>query len=153
MSKLLLSFGLIISAGIIGISALVLSGSNSSNTATPESTAVPSIASNASSSPVAGSYIDYADDVIASTKATKLLFFHAAWCTQCQQLEKSITSVGVPDGVAIIKVNYDIQNDLRKKYGVTLQTTVVRIDNQGNLVKKFVAYDDPSIATVQRELL
>lgn len=100
-----------------------------------------------------GHYVDYSSNIIASTSGTKLLFFHAPWCPQCRALEADINKQGAPNGVTIIKVDYDSNQDLRKKYGVTLQTTVVRVDDQGELVSKFVAYDDPSLASVVENLL
>lgn len=101
----------------------------------------------------AGAYVDYSNGVIASTSGTKLLFFHAPWCPQCRALEEDIKQKGVPAGVTIIKVDYDSNQGLRQKYGVTLQTTVVKVDNDGKLVEKFVAYNDPSLSAVSARLL
>lgn len=100
-----------------------------------------------------GAYVDYSDNVIANTAGTKLLFFHAAWCPQCVDLETDIKKNGVPAGVTIIKVDYDTNQGLRQKYGVTLQTTVVKINDSGQLVKKFVAYDEPTLNAVVKNLL
>lgn len=111
----------------------------------------PDVPAAASASP--GAYVDYTTSVIASTKGTKVLFFHAPWCPQCRALEQSITSSGVPDGVTIIKVDYDSNQALRQKYKVTLQTTLVKIDDSGAEQKKVVAYEDPSIEFLKRNLL
>lgn len=100
-----------------------------------------------------GTYIDYEEGVVASTPGTKLLFFHAQWCPQCRALEDDIQKNGVPSGVTIIKVDYDSNQQLRQKYGVTLQTTVVKVTDTGELVKKFVAYDNPSLDSVAKNLL
>lgn len=100
----------------------------------------------------AGSYIDYSQSAIADTAGTKLLFFYAPWCPQCRALESDIKTSGVPKGVTVIKVDYDTNQQLRQKYGVTIQTTVVRIDDSGNLTKKYVAYDEPSIDSVIKNL-
>lgn len=100
-----------------------------------------------------GAYVDYHDGIIGSTAGTKLLFFHAPWCPQCRDLEADIKAKGVPAGVTIIKVDYDTSRQLRQKYGVTLQTTVVRVNDQGDLVSKFVAYGDPSLNAVVKNLL
>lgn len=100
-----------------------------------------------------GTYVDYSNNVIASTSGTKLLFFHASWCPQCRSLETDIKQQGVPSGTTIIKVDYDTNQSLRQKYGVTLQTTLVRVDDNGNLVKKYIAYDDPTLASVKQNLL
>lgn len=109
----------------------------------------------ATSDPVTsvGKYIDYSDSVIAETAGRKILFFHAPWCPQCRKLEQSITSGVIPANVTIIKVDYDSKQSLRQQYGVTLQTTVVLVDDQGGLVKKFNAYDEPSLDRVVQELL
>lgn len=100
-----------------------------------------------------GAYVEYSQSAITDSTGIKLLFFHAEWCPQCRDLESDIKNKGVPSGVTIIKVDYDTNQTLRQKYGVTLQTTVVRVDDQGNLVSKFVAYDDPSISAIKENLL
>lgn len=100
-----------------------------------------------------GTYTPYDPDKVASVEGTKLLFFHAPWCPQCRALEASINENGAPEGVTIFKVDYDSNQALRQKYGVTIQTTVVKIDDDGNKVDSMVAYDDPSIQAVERELL
>lgn len=92
-----------------------------------------------------GAYVDYYDGVIAETAGEKVLFFHAPWCTQCQQLEQSILSEGVPDGTTIIKVDFDSETELRQQYGVTLQTTVVHVDDDGDALGSTVLYDEPSL--------
>jgi thiol-disulfide isomerase/thioredoxin len=100
-----------------------------------------------------GEYVDYKDGIIGEASGTTLLFFHAPWCPQCRALESDIKTKGVPEGVTIIKVDYDSSQKLRQEYGVTIQTTVVRVDKDGKLVEKFVAYDEPSMAAVAEELL
>lgn len=100
-----------------------------------------------------GKYVDYTANVIAQTQGTKLLFFHAPWCPQCRDLESDIKNNNVPDGVTIIKVDYDTNQALRQKYGVTIQTTVVRVSDSGELQEKYVAYDEPTLAAVVKNLL
>lgn len=100
-----------------------------------------------------GAYVDYSSDAVANTDGTKLLFFHAPWCPQCQMVDADIKEVGVPEGVTVFKVDYDSNQELRKKYGVTLQTTFVKIDDDGNLIDKFVAYNEPTFASVKENLL
>lgn len=101
----------------------------------------------------AGSYVEYAPELIAQTPGTKILFFHAEWCPQCRQLDSDLESTGVPAGVTVMKVDYDSSQELRKKYGVTQQTTLVRVDDNGDLVEKFVAYADPSVDSLKANLL
>lgn len=87
-----------------------------------------------------GSYVDYSPTAIAEAKGTTLLFFHASWCPSCRQIDSEITSNGLPDDVTIIKVDYDSHQDLRQKYGVTIQTTFVKVDSSGTELAKFVPY-------------
>lgn len=100
-----------------------------------------------------GEYKDYSADLVKATPGTKLLFFHAPWCPQCRELEATINENGVPAGVTVFKIDYDTNQALRQQYGVTLQTTFVKIDDSGNKVKSYVAYEEPQFASVERELL
>jgi thiol-disulfide isomerase/thioredoxin len=100
-----------------------------------------------------GSYIDYSDTAIADAEGRVLLFFHAPWCPQCRAIESDIEATGVPAGVTVIKVDFDTHQDLRQKYGVTLQTTFVEVDASGDAVQSYVAYDDPRFAAVVDAML
>ncbi|MDQ5886415.1 MAG: hypothetical protein QG628_812, partial [Patescibacteria group bacterium] len=112
------------------------------------------VASQQPSSSDPGVYVNYSEAELAKqSDKTRLLFFHAPWCPQCQSLDQDIIANGIPQGTAIIKVDYDSNQDLRKKYGVTIQTTVVRIDDKGSLVQKYVAYDEPNVASIVDNLL
>lgn len=101
----------------------------------------------------AGTYIDYSENAIANASGTKILFFHAPWCPQCKALEASIKAGPIPPGTTIIKVDYDSSQALRQKYGVTTQTTLVLVDDNGGLVKKYVAYSTPSLGALISNLL
>ncbi|MDJ0324823.1 thioredoxin family protein [Cryobacterium sp. PH31-AA6] len=93
----------------------------------------------------AGAYVEYSDGIIAKTAGTKVLFFHASWCPNCRALEKDIIAGPIPAGLTIIKVDFDNSTDLRQKYGVTLQTTVVYVDDDGAELGKKVLSEDPSL--------
>ncbi|WP_404430359.1 thioredoxin family protein [Microbacterium lacus] len=92
-----------------------------------------------------GAYVDYSDAALAAAEGARVLFFHAPWCPQCRALEEDIEANGVPDGVTILKVDYDSQQDLRQRYDVRLQTTLVALDDAGDGAGLFVAYDDPTL--------
>lgn len=100
-----------------------------------------------------GVYRQYDSQVLANTDGTRILFFHASWCPQCRALESSIQAGTIPAGVTIFKVDYDSHQELRQRYGVTLQTTLVLLDDQENAVKKYVAYDQPTLEAVIKGLL
>jgi thiol-disulfide isomerase/thioredoxin len=103
---------------------------------------------------VAGTYVDYEEGVIQKSDGERVLFFHAPWCPQCRSIEKGIKEDGVPDGLTVIKVDYDSNQELREQYGVTIQTTFVKVDEDGKAIgKPFVAYDDPTFDSVKRNFL
>ncbi len=108
---------------------------------------------NSSNASQPGQYVDYSPELVASTPGDKLLFFHADWCSQCVSLEGDIEASGVPDGVTIFKVDYDSNQDLRQEYGVTIQTTVVKVDDNGDKIDSYIAYEEPTFENVSAALL
>lgn len=124
-------------------------GTPSATPETPTPTAeAEAEASDAPAAPVDGAYLDYTDGAIEATAGPKVLFFHASWCPQCRTLDEELRAAGAPDGLTVFKVDYDSRTDLRQKYGVTLQTTVVFVDDRGEPISSTVLYDDPSIASL-----
>lgn len=99
-----------------------------------------------------GKYEDYNEESFAQAEGRRILFFYAPWCPQCRALDASIQEGTVPRGVAIFKTDYDSHQELRQKYGVTIQTTLVEVDENGNEVKKYVAYDDPTFEVVKESM-
>lgn len=92
-----------------------------------------------------GEYLDYYDGAIAETPGLKVLFFHASWCPKCRALDADIEANQIPDGMTIFKVDFDTATALRQQYGVTLQTTIVYVDDDGDLLTKGVLYDDTTL--------
>ncbi len=87
-----------------------------------------------------GSYEAYSPEKIAmAEKGDVVIFFHASWCPSCRALNGDIESnmSTIPAGVTILKADYDKETDLKKKYGVTSQHTLVQVDKDGNLIKKW----------------
>lgn len=95
-----------------------------------------------------GAYVNYYDGAIAATPGTKALFFHASWCPKCRDLEEDILANTIPDGFTVFKVDYDSATELRQRYGVTVQTTIVYVDDDGNALAKGVLYDDTTLAAL-----
>ncbi len=89
---------------------------------------------------VAGSYEAYSATKIAKAEnGDVVLFFHASWCPSCRGLNSSIEAnlKSIPEGVTILKTDYDKETELKKKYGVTYQHTLVQVDKDGNMIKKW----------------
>jgi thiol-disulfide isomerase/thioredoxin len=87
-----------------------------------------------------GSYGVYNQEKLAMANDGKVvLFFKASWCPSCRALDADIkANLGsIPAGVAILEVDYDSSADLKKKYGVTMQHTLVQVDANGELIKKW----------------
>jgi thiol-disulfide isomerase/thioredoxin len=70
-----------------------------------------------------------------------VLFFNASWCPSCQALHKELLGYSLPAGVAVFSVDYDKFPELKKKYGVTYQHTLVQVDANSGLIKKWSGGD------------
>lgn len=87
-----------------------------------------------------GSYEAYAPEKLARAETGDVvLFFHASWCPSCRGLNSNIEAnmSAIPEGLSILKVDYDKETELKKKYGITYQHTLVQVDKDGNLIKKW----------------
>lgn len=85
-----------------------------------------------------GEFIKYAEGTLAYAETGDvILFFHADWCSSCRGLESDINAnlSAIPDGLSIQKIDYDTATDLKKKYGVVRQHTLVQVDESGNAIK------------------
>lgn len=137
-------------AGPSAPAATTTSESPPATTPAPTTSAPPDDAPASASPPVPvpGAYVDYTDGAIEATAGAKALFFHASWCPQCRALDEDLRAAGVPDGLTVFRVDYDNRTDLRQRYGVTIQTTIVFVDDSGAAISSVVLYDDPSVASL-----
>lgn len=93
-----------------------------------------------------GEYGDYSTSRVSSEQAEGnkvVLFFHAQWCPFCRTADAAFKANvdKIPSGVTVLKIDYDSNTELRTKYGITAQHTFVQIDNNGDLVTKWVGGD------------
>jgi thiol-disulfide isomerase/thioredoxin len=101
----------------------------------------------------AGSYETYAPEKLSKAiNGDVVLFFRASWCPTCIGVDKDIRAnlSSIPANLTILDVNYDNSNELKKKYGVTYQHTFVRVDKDGNMIKKWSG--SPTLADIVVEL-
>jgi thiol-disulfide isomerase/thioredoxin len=92
-----------------------------------------------------GSYEVYDASKLAMADHGKVvLFFRATWCPTCKALDADIKAhlSDIPSGVTILDVDYDKYNDLKQKYGVTMQHTMVQVDSKGNMLNKWSGSPD-----------
>lgn len=100
-----------------------------------------------------GSYEVYDAAKLAKAQEGKVvLFFRATWCPSCKALDADIRShmKDIPENVTILDVDYDKYTDLKKKYGITMQHTLVQVDAQGNQLQKWSA--SPTLADMMGHL-
>lgn len=112
---------------------------NTNATTNPNASVSNTNASTSSAGPA--KYTTYSSAALASAQAVPngdtVLYFHADWCPICRVLDPDITAklTTLPAGLTILKVNYDQESALKKKYGVTYQHTFVQVDTSGNKLK------------------
>lgn len=88
-----------------------------------------------------GRYKEYASaDIGAEGYDATILFFHAPWCPECRGFDQAINKGDVPAGIQILKIDYDSSQELKKKYGVTIQSTFVRVDADGDKQRLWTGY-------------
>ncbi len=86
-----------------------------------------------------GSYTPYSADLVKNAEnGNVVLFFNASWCPTCQSTVKNINSnlEAIPSNLTLLSTDYDKETTLKQKYGVTTQHTFVKVDKDGNLIKK-----------------
>lgn len=151
--KLIVRTGAALAAAALGLAACSMSmpqdsassptqGSTSATTGTTESSGNGDAKDAAASGPsmIPGQYIPYSDYVNNPedfADSHVVLYFSAAWCSTCQGLNNSLQADGVPDGLTVVKVDYDSSQNLKQQYGVTLQHTLVQVDPSGEALTKF----------------
>lgn len=88
---------------------------------------------------VSGKYAPYSSDLLANAKdGNVVIFFNATWCPTCRSTVKNINENlnNIPSDLTILSADYDKETSLRRKYGVTTQHTFVKVDANGDLIKK-----------------
>lgn len=88
----------------------------------------------------AGTYEPYSEEKLALAEDGKVvLYFSASWCPTCRALDADIVGnlSQIPEDVHILKIDYDSAVELRQKYGVTTQHTLVEVDAEGNQLSKW----------------
>lgn len=85
-------------------------------------------------------YQEYSSESFAAAGGTRrVLFFHAAWCPTCKVAHADFVDAQsrIPEDVVVFKTDYDTEDELKKKYGVTYQHTFVEVDAQGKQLQKW----------------
>ena len=83
-----------------------------------------------------GQYVDFSEQALADASgSSRVVFFHAQWCSTCKFFENDIKSAGVPADITILEADYDTETALKDKYGVSVQSTFVLLNDAGEVVR------------------
>ncbi len=76
----------------------------------------------------------------AQLKGKVVLYFWAPWCSTCTSLDDDLLKQKqiVPEGVTILRIDYDHATALKQKYHIVTQHTFVQIDQQGQPISTWV---------------
>ena len=85
-----------------------------------------------------GSYEDFESSKLAKAEnGDVVLFFHAKWCPACRSADKNLKEANIPEGVHVLKLDYDAETSLKRKYGVTTQHTFIHVNANGEIISKW----------------
>lgn len=91
-------------------------------------------------------YLDYSDEAFAAAADTnRVLFFHANWCPYCRTFDNYISGQNIPDDITLLKIDYDSSPDLKQKYGVYVQATLVAVDSNGDVLDSWHTTETPTL--------
>lgn len=140
MSKFkLIAIIIILVTGVVTVTIVQRSASEVDNYATSNSRS--SSAARVQVGANSGPYVELMGEGLPEISTDKaVLFFHAIWCPTCAQLHSDIMREYnlIPNNTTVIKVDFDKYTDLRRKYGVNFQHTLVQIDPEtGELLTKW----------------
>lgn len=131
----------------------------SSSNAASDSTSSQPTTNSAPDTPVsneaakAGRYTTYSKNELSAGYDTNVIFFYAPWCPECRAFKQAIQSGTIPPGVQFLEADFDSSTDLKKQYGVTLQSTFVKVSASGSQQSKWVGYGkEKSTQTVLNNL-
>lgn len=95
-------------------------------------------------------YVDYSRGFLDNLEEEEqaILFFKANWCTTCNGLDEDIEEnlSQIPDDYYIVKVDFDNDLDLVGRYEAFVQHTLVLVNSDGQMVRKWVG--SPTLESV-----
>lgn len=140
---------LIIGVTILVVGGLVFLGKDSVQQTTQN-------ASNESTSAVtniAPHYVWYSPETLANAQngGRVVLYFWASWCPTCKVLDTELKDRGneLPADLTVLKINYDTEKELKKKYQVASQHTLIQVDRNGEVINKWLG---GNIDVIKQEL-
>lgn len=98
--------------------------------------AIPVSAEEAATTPAASQVLTFESEAQLAdlaAKGTTVVFFYAAWCPNCRATVTELNARWdeVRPGLTLVIADYDKEQALKAKYGVTYQDTFVLLDASG----------------------
>lgn len=102
-------------------------------------TTAPAMAEDAATTAASASVIAFENEAQLDALAAKgktVVFFYAAWCPNCRATVSELNArwSEVNPGLTLVIADYDKEQALKAKYGITYQDTFVLLDNAGKSV-------------------
>lgn len=91
--------------------------------------------------PGSGIYTAYDSSLLSNANdGDVVLFFKANWCPTCNALDANLQANldEIPSDLSILTLNYDTENELKDKYNIRTQHTLVQVDATGNELNQWV---------------
>ena len=87
------------------------------------------------------SYQVYTDIALAQALAdwdNVVLFFGAVWCPLCIGLDNDINKhmENIPEDITILTLDYDVDVEMKEKYLITIQHTLLYLNSEGKEEKR-----------------
>ena len=94
---------------------------------------------------------EYQANKSAYSAGKVVLFFNARWCPTCKVLDESLARQieSFPKDLTVVNIDYDKETELKSKYGIRIQHTLVQIDSSGNQIAKWSGGGDLQSITDQ----
>ena len=86
-----------------------------------------------------GQYVAYSPANFTNAESDRrVLFFKADWCPTCRVLDQDIEEniEDIPDDVVILEADFDEEKELKERYRVATQHTIVLVGSSGEEIAK-----------------
>ncbi len=88
---------------------------------------------------IPSAYLPYTNERLSmvSEGANVVIFFAASWCPTCKILDDNLTAAEIPTGLVVLKADYDTEIELKQKYNIIYQHTLVHVNEKGDQLSKW----------------
>ena len=107
------------------------------------------IGENVNANQISSNYYNYSEENLsmASENGKAVLFFSTNWCSTCTELDRELRmeSEKLDDDITVLKLDFDNSPELKNKYAVVVQHTLIQVDTLGNEITRWVGGDIETI--------